>query len=430
MTVSRSSVVPRRGDLAVTRECSHRRMRTTLAAVAILCACRDAKPPPQPQPQPQAAAPFNVNARHHVHRAPATPAGDRAFWRDTFSKPIDVAAAMKLGARLFREPALSASGALACASCHDPANAFAPSTELPVQPGGSNGIALGMRAAPSLRYLQLVPAFSEHFHDSDGDDGIDQGPAGGFDWDGRAASLHDQAMGPLFSPLEMANVSPAQLAAKLRTLPYAGDFGGAFGDDVLATDDRAIKALLVALEAYQQDPAQFYPYSSKFDDVLHGRATFTPREARGFALFTDPDKGNCARCHPSSGSHPAFTDYGFAAIGAPAVAGSHAVDLGLCGPLRTDLASHREYCGMFRTPSLRNVARRRRFFHNGSLSSLRDVLRFYSTRDSNPEAWITDLPNVYRANLDVGAPFSQRTPRLSDEDVGDLIAFLETLSDS
>jgi cytochrome c peroxidase len=405
-------------------------MRATLAVVAMLAACRDAKPPPSPPPPTKQPAPFNVNARHHVRRAPATPAGDRAFWRNTFSKSIDVPAAMKLGERLFREPALSASGTLACASCHDPANAFAPSTDLPVQPGGSNGIAFGMRAAPSLRYLQLVPAFNEHYHDSDGDDGIDQGPAGGFDWDGRAASLHDQAMGPLFSPLEMANASAAQLAGKLRELTYAGDFGAAFGSDALATDDRAIKALLVALEAYQQDPAQFYPYSSKFDEVLRGRATFTVQEQRGFALFTDPEKGNCARCHPSSGSHPAFTDYGFAAIGAPAVAGSHVVDLGLCGPLRTDLASHHEYCGMFRTPSLRNVARRRRFFHNGSVSSLREVLRFYATRDTKPESWITDLPNVYRANLDVGAPFSETTPRLSDEDIGDLVVFLETLSDS
>ncbi len=406
-------------------------MKTLLVAVALLVACRDAKPPPPPPEVPTPVdASFNAHARPHVHHAPASPAGDRAFWRNTFGKPIDVPQAMVLGAQLFRDPALSASGRLACATCHDPANAFAPSTDLPIQPGGAGGTSIGMRAAPSLRYLQLVPAFSEHYHDSDGDDGIDQGPAGGFDWDGRAASLHDQARGPLFSPLEMALSSPAELAGKLRALPYASKFRAIFGDGVLESDDAAIKALLVALEAYQQDPAQFYPYTSKFDDVQRGRATFTPAEARGFALFTDPEKGNCARCHPSSGSHPAFTDYGFAAIGAPAVTGSHVVDLGLCGPLRTDLASHHEYCGMFRTPSLRNVARRRRFFHNGSVASLRDAVRFYATRDSNPGLWITDLPVTYRVNLDVGAPFAEKTPRLSDEDIGDLVAFLKTLSDS
>jgi cytochrome c peroxidase len=383
--------------------------------IAVLAACSDSSPPSSP---PVAA--FNHNAQPHAHRAPKVAAGDHAFWRNTFAKPVDVPQAMQLGAKLFRDPALSASRKLACATCHDPANAFSPSTELPPN----------LRAAPSLRYLQLVPAFSEHFHDSDGDDGIDQGPAGGFDWDGRAASLHDQAMGPLFSPIEMANASPAALAKTIRGSSYAQTFQTIFGDGVLATDDAVIKALLVALEAYQQDPREFYPYSSKFDDVLHGRASFTAQEARGFALFTNPEKGNCARCHPSSGAHPAFTDYGFAAIGAPAVAGSHAVDLGLCGPLRTDLASHPEYCGMFKTPSLRNVAKRRRYFHNGSIASLRDVVRFYATRDSNPGLWNTDLPSRYRVNLDVGAPFTEKNPRLSDEDVGDLVAFLKTLSDS
>jgi cytochrome c peroxidase len=397
--------------------------------LAVLAACSDSKPADAPMPSPPVAA-FNHNAQPHAHRAPKIAAGDHSFWRNTFGKPLDVSQAMQLGAKLFRDPALSASGKLACSTCHDPANAFAPSTDLPIQPGGKDGIAIGMRAAPSLRYLQLVPAFSEHFHDSDGDDGIDQGPAGGFDWDGRAASLHDQAMGPLFSPIEMANASPAALAKTLRGSSYAKTFEAIFGDGVLANDDAAIKALLVALEAYQQDPHEFYPYSSKFDDVLHGRASFTPQEARGFALFTDPEKGNCARCHPSSGAHPAFTDYGFAAIGAPAVAGSHAVDLGLCGPLRTDLASHPEYCGMFKTPSLRNVARRRRYFHNGSVASLRDAVRFYATRDSNPGLWITDLPARYRVNLDVGAPFADKNRRLSDEDVADLVVFLKTLSDS
>jgi cytochrome c peroxidase len=405
-------------------------MRIWIACV-VLVACSDSKPsPPQlPPPSPPTVAAFNPNARPHVHHAPKTPAGDRSFWRNMFSKPLDVEQAMQLGAKLFRDPALSASGKQACSTCHDPANAYSPSTDLPIQPGGKDGIAIGMRAAPSLRYLQLVPAFSEHFHDSDGDDGIDQGPAGGFDWDGRAASLHDQAMGPLFSPIEMANASPVALAKTIRALPYASSFTAIFGDDVLASDDTAIKALLVALEAYQQDPHEFYPYSSKFDDVLHGRAAFTAQELRGFKLFTDPEKGNCARCHPSSGAHPAFTDFGFAAIGAPAVAGSHAVDLGLCGPLRTDLASHPEYCGMFKTPSLRNVARRRRYFHNGSVASLRDAARFYATRDSNPGLWNTDLPARYRVNLDVGAPFAEKNRRLSDEDVGDLVAFLKTLSD-
>ena len=96
--------------------------------------------------------------------------------RHTFGKPIDVPQAMVLGAQLFRDPALSASGKLACAPCHDPANAFAPSTDLPIQPGGAGGTSIGMRAAPSLRYLHDAPPFSEKTRFADGD----VGPGGGF----------------------------------------------------------------------------------------------------------------------------------------------------------------------------------------------------------------------------------------------------------
>jgi len=92
------------------------------------------------------------------------------------------------------------------------------------------------------------------------------------------------------------------------------------------------------------------------------------QELRGLAAFNDPEKGNCARCHPSAlhkGAFPQFTDFGFAAIGAPRNAAIPAnadrgyYDLGVCGPLRTDLKDRHEYCGLFRTPSLRNAARRR-----------------------------------------------------------------------
>src|ERR1700733_10436256 len=167
MTMRRSSPPPRRRDLIVTRRWWHRRMRIWIV-IAVVAACSDSKPADAPAPAQPVAA-FNRNAQPHAHRAPKVAAGDHAFWRNTFAKPLDVPRAMELGAKLFRDPALSASGKQACSSCHDPANAFAPSTDLPVQPGGKDGIAVGMRAAPSLRYLQLVPAFSEHFHDSDGD---------------------------------------------------------------------------------------------------------------------------------------------------------------------------------------------------------------------------------------------------------------------
>lgn len=394
----------------------------------------------EPAPPPAAVSAGqgrpNLNARPHAHPAVAVAAGDRAFYRSTFSKTPDVRAMMALGARVFRDPSLSASGKLACATCHDPANAFSPPGDLPIQPGGASGALFGMRAAPTLRYLQNVPPFSEHYHDSDLNDGFDQGPAGGLTWDGRVQSLHDQARSPLFSPEEMANQTPAELAARLRAAAYAGDLKSIFGDDVLASDDSAIKALLYTLEAYQQDPALFYPYTSKFDQVLHGKAAFSPLEARGKAIFEDAARGNCIRCHPDGGPAPAFTDYGYIALAVPRArnaayggSGKAVVDLGLCGPIRTDLTSHHEYCGMFRTPTLRNVARKHRFFHNGSLASLRDVIAFYGTRDATPTRWVSDLPAAYARNADHDAPFGGKTARFSDEEIDALVAFLVTLND-
>ena len=105
---------------------------------------------------------------------------------------------------------------MSCASCHDPAHAYGPANHLAVQLGGPDGTLPGLRAVPSLKYHQTIPPFSERFFDSDGNDSADQGPTGGFDWDGRADSVHEQAAGPLLSPFEMANPSKEAVLARLR----------------------------------------------------------------------------------------------------------------------------------------------------------------------------------------------------------------------
>ncbi|MFI5234062.1 MAG: cytochrome-c peroxidase, partial [Gemmatimonadales bacterium] len=113
-------------------------------------------------------------------------------------------------------------------------------------------------------------------------------------------------------------------------------------------------------------------------------------------------------------------------------------DLGLCGPLRTDLSAHSEYCGMFKTPTLRNVALRDVFFHNGVFTSLDEVVRFYQQRDVRPESFyprgvkFDDLPAAYRSNVTFDAPFSSGTPaapRFTDAEAADIVAFLRTLTD-
>jgi cytochrome c peroxidase len=374
------------------------------------------------------------------------------FYANSFEKVPSAAAMTAVGRLMFFDSSLSASGKMACATCHDPARGYGPSNDLPVQRGGPDNRHAGVRAVMSLTYTQNIPPFTEHYFDDEGDDSIDQGPAGGRTWDGRSQSAHDQARLPLLSPFEMANASPDAVVSKVRRAAYAPQFRETFGDNVFADGALAFKGVLLALETFQQSPAEFYPYSSKYDAFLRHEASLTRDELRGLAAFNDPAKGNCARCHPSAirdGAFPQFTDFGYAGVAAPrnmaipANEDPRYYDLGLCGPWRTGLTEREEYCGLFRTPSLRNVALRRVFFHNGVLHRLEDVVRFYAERDTQPQKWyprapdgsiliFDDLPAQYRRNVDVQAPFDRHTgdrPAMSDEDIRNIVAFLNALTD-
>jgi cytochrome c peroxidase len=380
--------------------------------------------------------------------APAEP----PFYSDSFARTPSAAALAAIGRELFVDKSLSASGKVACATCHDPAHAFGPPNGRPVQRAGADGLRYGVRAVPSLMYAQTAPPFTEHFFDDDGDDSIDQGPAGGRTWDGRAESAHDQARLPLLSPFEMANADAAAVAARLRQSRCADELRAAFGARALDDPASAFKAALMSLETYQESPEEFHPYSSRYDAWLRHEGSLSEAELRGLAAFNDPLRGNCARCHPSgvrNGAFPPFTDFGYAALGAPrnpaipANRDPRYHDLGLCGPLRSDLRDRKEYCGLFRTPTLRNVATRRAFFHNGVFHTLTDVVRFYAGRDTSPGRWYArggdgmvlkfdDLPAAYRGNVDRLPPLDREAggnPALSEADVQDIVAFLNALTD-
>jgi cytochrome c peroxidase len=98
-----------------------------------------------------------------------------------------------------------------------------------------------------------------------------------------------------------------------------------------------------------------------------------------------------------------------------------------------------QFCGTFKMPSLRNVGDRQVFMQNGVFSSLRDVVSFYATRDSNPQRWYgpsgvpNDLPLAYQPNIVRDrVPFNRATnagPALTDKEIDDVVAFLKTLSD-
>ncbi len=394
------------------------------------------------------------------------------------SRPLSVMAL--LGRRLFHDPSLSASGRLACASCHDPARAFGPPGERAVVLGGADSSAAGDRAVPSLEYLYRQPAFTIGPDIDNGTDApVNLGqqaqaasqqtrslksaltpqaaatnlvPQGGLFWDGRVNTLQQQAGGPLFNPAEMAS-TPATALAVLEA-HYASDLKLLFGPNVLNDPRLALDEAMFAIGRYQIESPEFHPFSSKFDAWLAGRARFTPAEARGYELFNDPDKGNCAACHldqpTADGQPPLFTDFQYEALGVPRNAAipanrdPHYYDLGVCGPYRTDLRDQHQYCGMFLTPTLRNVATRKVFFHNGVYHSLRDVLEWYVYRDLQPARFYPrdaaghvvkydDLPPAYRMNVDtMDAPFNRHpgdAPPLSERDIADVIAFLGTLTD-
>lgn len=171
-------------------------------------------------------------------------------------------------------------------------------------------------------------------------------------------------------------------------------------------------ALTEALAAFQRSPA-LQPFTSKFDAALRGEIKLSEQESRGQSLFLIRQKGNCATCHtldPDSRDprRSLFTDFGYHAVGAPrneviVAAGEH--DLGLCGPTRRDLAGESRWCGLFKPPTLRNVALTAPCMHNGRFATLREAVAFYATRDTRPEAWypggvkFDDLPEAMRDNV-------------------------------
>lgn len=156
---------------------------------------------------------------------------------------------------------------------------------------------------------------------------------------------------------------------------------------VLSDPKRALRAVGESLEADLQSD-ELSPFSWRFDEMLRGKSTLTAQELRGLAIFRNPDQGNCASCHsmnPTSNrpERSLFTDFGYEALAVPrnrklaANADAESFDLGLC---KTAAQRHwpgsESWCGYFRTPSLRSVAVRSRFMHNGAIDSLRDAVRF------------------------------------------------------
>jgi len=414
------------------------------------------------------------------HNGNADPSGINSHPVTLNLPPVQpLSAVALLGKQLFFDPSLSGSGRESCASCHSPQYGYNPPNKLTVQPGGADMKSLGERPPLSLAYLYRQQPFSIGPDTSPDDVTVNLNavaasasnhtraqksagaaaapamvPQGGLFWDGRADSLQRQAFFPALDPAEMANGSVATLASALAKPPYRGQFVQLFGPAIVDNPDRLVSEAMFALVRYQIEDPSFHAFTSKYDAWLQGKATLSAAEMRGLKAFNDPQKGNCAACHLSQvtadGLPPLFTDTQYEALGVPrnphlpANKNAEHFDLGLCGPIRNDLASQKQYCGMFLTPTLRNVDRRAVFFHNGVYTTLKQVMDFYNLRSVQPDkiyprdptgklALYNDIPEALHGNVDTkDAPFDRKLgdkPAMSNLDIQDIIAFVHTLDD-
>jgi cytochrome c peroxidase len=348
-----------------------------------------------------------------------------------------------LGKELFFDTNLSTPPGQACASCHDPKVFFTdPDNKEPTSEGIIEG-RFGPRNAPTLMYNLPTPPF--HF---DKAEGLFKG---GQFVDGRARTTVDQAKGPSLSPIEMNNQNALEVVEKVRSASYANLFRRVYGNAALDNPAKAYNRIAEAIAAFERTPV-FTPMTSKYDYYLQGKANFTAQERRGRLVFEAEDKGNCAACHPSrpdnnGAQRPLFTDFTYDNLGVPKNPANpfyqQAVEFNPLGYGYVDrgLGDHVQLPsenGKFKVPTLRNIAKTAPYMHNGYFKTLRGVVDFYNTRDVKPRCkseWTTEQ-EALRQGCWPAAEVASNVNHdelgklgLSEQDVIDLLAFLETLTD-
>lgn len=277
---------------------------------------------------------------------------------------------VELGKMLFFDPRMSGDGNMSCASCHNPM--FGWSDGLPTARGFQSMIL--ERATPTI-----VNAAYNHLQM----------------WDGRKRSLEDQAMGPLEADVEM-NMNVNAFVAWLQSNDdYRAAFAAAYPGEAISAD--TVSRAIAAFERTVVSNA------SPFDKWVEGdRRAMSADQVRGFAVFLDPEKGNCAVCHAA----PNFTDDGFHNLGLASF-GSDEPDLGRFHERPLGLMK-----GAFKTPTLRDVSLTAPYFHDGSAATLTEVIDHY---ERGGEVTSNLSPNM-------------KPLALSARDKSDLLAFLSALT--
>jgi cytochrome c peroxidase len=299
---------------------------------------------------------------------------DRGGWREDYRRPAAIPfpaensyseASAHLGQTLFFDPVLSGARSRSCATCHNPSLSWGDGLAHAV---GEGQVAMALRA-PTLLNVAWIPRLG---------------------WDGKFHDLESVAFVPITSATNM-NLPEPMVIERLASIPgYVRSFAAAFGKGPVTR--RKIEA---ALATYQRT---IVSGTAPFDHWVAGDEQAIDQSAkRGFDIFTG--KGRCSDCH----SGWAFTDSSFHDVG---IAQGDDIGRGRFFPNSIKL----RYA--FKTPTLRDVARRAPYMHDGSLATLRDVIALY------------DRGGIERPSRSASiAPLG-----LTENEKADLVAFLQTLT--
>lgn len=271
---------------------------------------------------------------------------------------------IELGKMLFFDKRLSRNETQSCATCHNPDHGFSDGMTFSL---GDKGEPVG-RNTPAVHNLGWSRVFF---------------------WDGRARSLEEQALGPIQAAGEM-NMPLDKLEKRLAGVKgYRHAFKAAFGSEDISSD-----RIAVALAAFERT---LISNNAPYDRYLAGdKEAMSPAAQRGLALFEG--KADCAQCHDGDN----FSDDSF-----------HNIGLNSGDPGRGKIINDKDFTGAFKTPGLRNVALTGPYMHDGSLSSLEEVMQYYN-RGGDAHSQKSTLI---------------RPLKLTEQEVRDLVAFMGALTD-
>ena len=295
---------------------------------------------------------------------------------DPYARPASVptpadnkptAARVELGKMLFFDPRLSSSGWISCSTCHNPALGW--SDGLPTAIG--HGMKVLRRATPSIYNAAYNPLQM---------------------WDGRFATLEEQALGPIGAAGEMNQPLP-ELIERLSAIEgYLNAFDKAYPGEGVSG-----KTIGKAIAAFERTVVGTL---APFDRWRKGeRNAISASAQRGFRIFEG--KANCIACHTGYN----FTDNGFHNVGLKSAGGEE-------DPGRFAIKKVKSNLGAFKTPTLRNIALTAPYMHNGAYRTLEEVVDHY---DRGGDAKENLSPNMKPLNL-------------SAQEKTDLVEFMKTLT--